>query len=587
VIYEVFSDLPSFKSLTFKPTLNLLIADRSAGATDLQTRNRAGKTSFVTLMNFLMGGKVEKKDSIFRLPELEDFYFGTIFDLNGNRTQVRRRGRDASKVLINTDSFDEWPISDRQYDLDGSLAISNEEWKALLGHYMFGLPYSSDERVRNSPSFRSLISYFLRQQSSGGFGSPTKHSTVQQVVDQQVMILFLLDLDWMLALQWEEVRQQEKTLLQVRRAASEGAFGSIVGSTGDLRSMLAVAEERSRRLNESVGSFQVLPHYHELVQEASQLARDLGTLANSNTLDQQLLIDLQESLTQDQEPSDSQLENLYEEIGIFFPDAVTRRFDEVRLFHRSVVENRHSYLGGEIQSATQRMAERQTRMETIARRQNQIMSQLRVSGAFDQFVQLQAEVARTVAEVEELRHRYDAAELLESRKSELDIERQSLLLRLRQDYKEQGGQLQKAIIGFEEVSRKLYEEAGIFTINEGLNGPEFGFTIQGASSKGISNMQIFAFDMMIMRLCFERSIGPGFLVHDSHLFDGVDGRQIAKALQIGAAESAKLGFQYIVTMNSDDLPHEELFEPVDLDQYILRTRLTDAVDEGGLFGIRF
>ncbi len=43
-------------------------------------------------------------------------------------------------------------------------------------------------------------------------------------------------------------------------------------------------------------------------------------------------------------------------------------------------------------------------------------------------------------------------------------------------------------------------------------------------------MQIFSFDMMLIVLCQKRGIGPGYLIHDSHLFDGMDTRQIAKAL---------------------------------------------------------
>ena len=110
--------------------------------------------------------------------------------------------------------------------------------------------------------------------------------------------------------------------------------------------------------------------------------------------------------------------------------------------------------------------------------------------------------------------------------------------------------------------------------------------MQGQRSKGIKNMQIFCFDMMLMRLCSSRQIGPGFLVHDSHLFDGVDGRQVISALRVGAELSQELGFQYIVTMNEDDA-FKERMEGFDLRNYVLPTRLTDATEDGGIFGIRF
>lgn len=57
-----------------------------------------------------------------------------------------------------------------------------------------------------------------------------------------------------------------------------------------------------------------------------------------------------------------------------------------------------------------------------------------------------------------------------------------------------------AILAFEETSRRLYESAGSMTIEETSNGPIFQFPMQGACSKGSKNMQMFCFDMMLMRL---------------------------------------------------------------------------------------
>jgi uncharacterized protein YydD (DUF2326 family) len=92
--------------------------------------------------------------------------------------------------------------------------------------------------------------------------------------------------------------------------------------------------------------------------------------------------------------------------------------------------------------------------------------------------------------------------------------------------------------------------------------------------------------MTLMRLCVKRKISPGFLIHDSHLFDGVDVRQVKKALRIGAEPAKELRFQYIVTMNEDDA-FKEKEEGLDLNEYVLPIKLTDATEDGGLFGIRF
>lgn len=72
MIHHIFSTLPSFKNLgDLKPGLNVLLAQKTEGATSKQTRNRAGKTSFVELVHFLLGADAGP-DSIFRTPELAE-----------------------------------------------------------------------------------------------------------------------------------------------------------------------------------------------------------------------------------------------------------------------------------------------------------------------------------------------------------------------------------------------------------------------------------------------------------------------------------------------------------------------------------
>ncbi len=81
-------------------------------------------------------------------------------------------------------------------------------------------------------------------------------------------------------------------------------------------------------------------------------------------------------------------------------------------------------------------------------------------------------------------------------------------------------------------------------------------------------------------------VSPRFLIHDSTIFDGVDERQRAEALELAAAESQAYGFQYICTLNSDYVPRNE-FSPEFLIEDYIRLRLTDADVAGCLMGVRF
>ncbi len=75
--------------------------------------------------------------------------------------------------------------------------------------------------------------------------------------------------------------------------------------------------------------------------------------------------------------------------------------------------------------------------------------------------------------------------------------------------------IEEAILAFEDLSNALYEKAGSLTVRDTANGPSFEISIEGSRSKGINNMQIFCFDMMLMELCARRRLGPGFLIHES------------------------------------------------------------------------
>ncbi|MEM8600733.1 MAG: DUF2326 domain-containing protein, partial [Bacteroidota bacterium] len=95
------------------------------------------------------------------------------------------------------------------------------------------------------------------------------------------------------------------------------------------------------------------------------------------------------------------------------------------------------------------------------------------------------------------------------------------------------------------------------------------------------------FDMMLVQVAGRRDISPGFLIHDSHLFDAVDERQNEKAWAYGAAMSEALGFQYIVTLNSDQIPAVSDRETeFDIHSFVLEPGLSDG-DGGGLFGFEF
>jgi uncharacterized protein YydD (DUF2326 family) len=586
MIHRVFSDLASFKPIRFHAGLNVLVAEKTRTATDRQTRNGAGKSSLIELIHFALGADC-KVGCIFRNEALRGHLFGIELDIAQRSVRVSRSGTSPSTVLVSgldgttgrtTRASQSELLTDQGYDL--------AEWRDILGTELFELP-PSDRRTRFAPTFRSLIPYFARRQSTGGLDHPERCDKNQQIGSQQIAVSYLLGLDWDVPRQLQEVREKEKTIRQLRKASREGTLGRIIPSAAELRANLTLAERRVEALKERIASFVVLPEYTEREQEAAELTQRLNALADENTTDRLLIEDLEQAMATEAPPQANDVERLYAQAGVVLPDNVARRFDEVRTFHSSIVQNRRSNLRGEVQAAGQRIAAREREQAELDQRRAQVMELLRAHGALEQLTQLQGELSRAEAEAETLRQAQDTAERVETTAADLKMERATLYRRLQDDYHDEREVIDEAVVCFAELSAALYERPGTLTIDPTDNGPTFRIDIPAHRSTGISRMQVFCFDLMLMELWTRRQRGPGFLIHDSHLFDGVDGRQVGKALRLGAGRAAKLGFQYIVKLNSDELAKAELPPGFDVRPHVLDVELTDASETGGLFGLRF
>ncbi len=585
MIHAITSDLGSFKSLAFEPGLNILLAEKSADASDRQSRNGAGKTSFVELIHFLFGGNA-KPDSIFRSDDLVGSTFETQTDIGGHIISAGRSGSKPSRIRIQGETS-HWQIEPTLDTKTGDMFLSNDHWKSDLGTLIFGLTVDPDAPARFGATFRSLFSYFARRQNSGGFVKPTQQSGQQQGWDQQVAISYLLGLDAGISQEFQETRAQEKAMAELRKAAKQGNLGKFYGNSADFRTRLAIAETKARQLQQQLSAFNVVPEYAAMEQEASEITRSISSVNDDNMIDRELIVQLTSSLESELPPAASNIKKLYREACVVLPGTVGRRFEEVSQFHEAIVRNRQAHLSSEISAAERRIMAREAQRVDLDRRRGQLMGILLSGGALEHYAKLQEEAGRAEANIEALRQQLEIAERVESTKVQLEIERARLHQTLRNDLHERSETVNEAIVIFEELSNALYEQAGSLTVAATPSGPTFEVAIDAQRSKGITNMQIFCFDLMLAELASRRGIGPGFLIHDSHLFDGVDERQVAKALQLGAEHSANVGFQYIVTMNSDAVPEDGFHDGFDVRRFVNPTRLTDEIETGGLFGVSF
>lgn len=587
MIREIYSDLPSFKGLKFNRGLNIILVSKTNDASDKQTRNKAGKTSLTELIHLMLGADVDK-DCLICENKLSRFNFGMRFDLGEETVSVERSCVAKSRVVFNENRFPTWPVQPKWDQTLSKFIIRNNSWKELLGHFMFDLPFHENEKDKLSftTTFRSLISYFVRRENEGGFREPELNSVSQQLWDSQMAISLLIGFDWNVPYQFQQIRIREKTVRELKKLLSGQEELQGLDSIGDLRTKAAVTERNVDKLRKELEEFRVLERYHDLENEANSLTMRISQFLDENILDKEYQLTLTDSLNSEEPPDTDEVLGIYKEAISEVPSIVKKKLEDARIFYDAIVNNRRLYLEGEISELKRKIASREKAIAESESRKSEIMNILNSHGALEQYSALQLELSRQRGALGTVNSRIKMLEELSETKSQAKLERAKLELLLKKNYNEQADTYRKAIDKFEDFSSQFYESPGSLVIEPTSNGPKFSVKIQGERSKGIKNVQIFCFDMMLMEILRSRHTGPDFLIHDSHLFDGVDERQVATALKIGKETAERLGFQYIVTMNSDVFPDKNVIGS-DLCEYVLPVDLNDKTEVGGLFGLRF
>lgn len=539
----------------------------------------------IELLHFLLGAKVDPS-SIFRSEQLAGDEFSLTLDVKDAEVTIRR-STDAPNSLVAEGippallaHLGPRPLLSGAESSEPVL-LDPAALSVVLGQAFFRLPAKAGDLA---PGFRSLVSYFVRRVDGGGFTKAHMFFAKQPLWQQQVNMAVLLGFDWHPASEMARVTKREKLGKALKKEIESDAknAGQVWPSSGKLRTDLTLKDGQVRRLREALRDFRVVEQYHDLEREANQISEEIASLTDDNSYDLREIGDVEQTLAVEAPPDSAGLERVYREAGLLLPSEITKRFEDVRAFHESVIRNRQTYLANLLNDLRDRVAKRQARLAELDVRRAQLLGILRTSGALETFTELQDELARASTEAETLRQ--DLKRVLEFERTTLEIkgEKSRIGQQLATTFEEHQDQLSEAIQEFAAISARLYESPGELQIRNRLQGPPITIEIPRKKSEGIKLMQVFCFDMTLMRLCRSRQMGPGFLVHDSHIFDGVDERQIRHALEVAVDMTKDTGWQYIVTMNSDIA---ESLGP-DILELAIEPRLSDL--EGlGLFGKSF
>ncbi len=567
MINKISSSISTFKEIEFHIGMNILVTQKIEQSQQTNTRNGSGKSSLIEIIHFVFGSNISS-NSIFKNDALMNQTFKIDFSINNINYVAERNTLPRSPIKLIT-----------QYP---NKKIIEEEPASKMNKKFLDIFFGTNNE---DASFRGSFGYFVRQDINGSFLDATEIHKKQNKISKQAALTFLLGLDIKIPTEWKHLINKESELKVLKRALKNKTV-NMFKSEAQIKTSLTILEDKIRHLEYQLQNFQILPEYRELEESANELTKLINNATNNSQILHLQIADIEKSLESEQAESNLSIENLYGEINLVLPDNVIKRFEDVKKFHNSVVRNRKNYLMTEIKEIKDDIKVLQEKIDLWDIERSKIMKTLQNKGALDQYSSIQEKLNTLKSEQQTLMQQFETITSIDLINDEITAKENELQKMLSQDFIDNDETIKKAILSFSHAAQYLYgsdDPAKIFIDSKGKNGINIEIVKSDKKSKGINNMMIFCFDMMLMEMSsyLERPID--FLIHDSHLFDGVDERQISLALEYAEIMSKKLNFQYITMLNSD--VYDSLnsnFEHAKLD-----IDITDATDHGGLFGFRF
>lgn len=564
-LHELGSSDLRFKTLTFHEGLNLLVADKTDNSTLGDSRNGAGKSSFIRILRYVLGNDLDKSLKVQEL-DSHSFYAKISFDdVSENSCLIQRPIKPQTKVIFN------------------DIELTKVDWKLQFGDY-FGLPDNGDE-----PKIGELVGQLVRTY----FLEATKIWQMESDWKIGARIGFLLGMPSEILNKAGALSALEKHRKNLKTALSEGALPNVSFDEAEIRARLAQTRAQQIKLEDSLMGFRVDVQYAEHQKEVDRLSAIIRDLNDEAIVLEQRKRDLEKAMREEQQHSSienmqAELQTMYSEVGVVLPDVIKRRFEEVVGFHESVVNNRQHFLSSELSSTSERLSAIALERQTLDETRSGMMRLLNDTMALDTFRSAEKGLAELNAKVADLEQRYSLVQDFSISGPQLRAKMAEAETDLRVAISECSSSLDEAVVLFAQLGEEIYRDRNVSLLIDATNKGCLKVTpkIDGDASTGISEVKTFLLDMVCVIKAIELGRAPRILVHDSLLFDSMDNRQLASCLNIGARMASEHGFQYIVTINSDRLEAAES-EGFRRLHSVINPVLTDSDESGGLFGFRF
>lgn len=580
-LIKVFSD-GLFKNVKFSEGYNVVLANIHDKTNKKDTHN-LGKTSLLVVIDFLLLSTFSKKSPILTNPifSTQTFFLELLLN-SGKYLIIRRSVARPSKISfkINDASLDDFDIP-TEWDEEN---VAFETAQDMLNTYL-------DFDVLTNWSYRKSISYFLRSQKDyldvfqlNKFQG--KHLTWKPFVFD------LLGFDGNLVKQKllcdDEIEKKKNEIETLQKQASIDVTerDKIVG-------LIEIkTEEKDNKANE-IDKFnfysQDLATTRDLIDS---IDIELQSLNSERYRIGYEIKKINKSLEQTSaEVRLDKLKELYNEVEMFFPETLSKQYEELEQFTEAISTERRKYLSESLLTLKDEFAKIDSAIKLKEQERSAKILVLTDVDVYDKFKVYQKELATLEAELTLLREKLRLIECSSTIRAEIEL--------LKDKRKAYVDDISKAIAGrshaeinkiFNQIVTEVTDTNAIISIKQNVDSNvEFAadyqttahITTSEADGTSYKKLLCVAFDLALL-ISYSSHSFYKFVYHDGVL-EGLDDRVKQRLITITQRICSEYGLQYILSLIDSDIPQNieapNLEFPIDT----ICLDLNDIDDSGKLF----
>jgi len=574
-----------FINISFNEGFNVIQAE----ITDKSNKNRdthnLGKTLLISVIDFVLLKSINQKEKYFLT---KGGFEGQIFYLeiklnSGKYLIIRREIDNPTKISFKLNDFKlDGFVLNLNWDEEN---ISFDKAKSLLNSYL-------NFNIIPNWSYRKSINYFLRTQHD--FRDVFKLDKFKSKdKDWKPFMFDLLGFHGKIIQQKYDFEEKNKLLLNKLKTLQQEANINI-NDKDKIQGFLEIKKNDKNKIERFIDNFNFYSIDKEKTLELVEII-DLK-LQTLNTQRYNLSYELkkiEESLKHKSNVVDiNRLKELFQDIKLYFPDNLTKDFEDLILFNKSIAEERMKYLKENLDLIKNELTQIDKDIIQFEKEKEEKLHYLTEKDVYEKFKENQRFLSKIEADIILLEEKLKIIDNTQIIQEEIEKNSSKINQLIKETKKEIDNQkhsnLRKT---FNDIIEKILNTNALISLKQNTEGNiEFEANIQNPVSLSITEedygnsyrkLMCIAFDLSLL-INFSNESFYRFAYHDGAL-EGLDNRKKINFLELIRKICNQNKLQYIFTLIDSDLPKDENDNFIYFDNNEISLKLHDKDDTGKLF----